>query len=133
MSGIPGIRPSRSPPITRVIGYGTLSQLAKALSPAAETNSAAMKICRSPTPGILYGRAMRRVRLMAVLSAIALLGAGDLEHVGRKFAEWLFVRHSRVVGEDLELGLDGGKTLAGRIELELELLLAVGPGHRGFL
>src|SRR5215213_7513291 len=35
-----------------------------------------MKICRSPTPGILYGRAMRRVRITMVLSAIALVGAG---------------------------------------------------------
>ena len=44
-----GTSPSTSPPITSGIGYGTLSQLASAFSPAAETNSAAMTICRSPT------------------------------------------------------------------------------------
>ena len=50
MSGIPGISPSSRPPITSGIGYGIFSQLAIALRPAAETNSAAMKICRSLTP-----------------------------------------------------------------------------------
>src|SRR4051794_12870514 len=76
MSGMPGISPRARPPSTRVIGYGTFTQLATAFRPAAETKSAAMKICRSPTPGILYGRAVRRVRITMVLSAIALVGAG---------------------------------------------------------
>src|SRR5689334_11855471 len=53
MSGIPGTRPSSSPPITSGIGYGTRSQLATAFRPAAETKSAAMTICRLLTNSIL--------------------------------------------------------------------------------
>src|SRR4051794_39044891 len=69
-SGMPGTRPSASPPRTSGIGYGTLSQLATAFRPAAETNSAAMTIWRSPTAhSLATGRAeclrSRRARLLA--------------------------------------------------------------------
>src|SRR5262245_24368354 len=49
MSGICLTSPSARPPITSGIGYGILSRFASAFSPAAETNSAAMTIWRSPT------------------------------------------------------------------------------------
>ena len=56
ISGMPGSRPSTSPPSTSGIGYGTESQRAIALSPATETNSARMTISKSCTGGIVPRR-----------------------------------------------------------------------------
>src|SRR3954447_8415649 len=53
MDGICGTSPSTRPPRTSGIGYGTLSQLAIALRPAAETKRAASTIWRSLTRRIL--------------------------------------------------------------------------------
>ena len=49
ISGMPGIRPSTSPPSTSGIGYGTDSQRAIAFRPATDTNSAARTISKSST------------------------------------------------------------------------------------
>src|SRR5215216_5180916 len=110
MSGIPGTSPSSSPPITSVIGYGTLNQLATAFSPAAETNSAAMKICKSPTPRILYGRAVRRVRLSVILAAIGLLATGVV--VGHVIAQSGGATATRTaLGQSTKVKAAKGRTL----------------------
>src|SRR4051794_8994328 len=98
MSGIPGTSPSRSPPITSGIGYGTFSQLETALSPAAATNSAARTIWRSPIAVLsrerlpMYqavGAKMMRIRCLlaltlSVLAATpAVASAAGLEVTGR--------------------------------------------------
>src|SRR5262249_50214163 len=56
MSGIPGTSPRTRPPMTSGIGYGMFSQFASALSPAAETKSAALTVCRSLTGRIVPRR-----------------------------------------------------------------------------
>src|SRR3954463_15828428 len=107
-SGMPGSSPSPSPPRTSGIGYGTWSQLATALRPAAETNSAAMTICRSPTAQSLdVGRAELLARRRGGLLAqerqprrddrVRVVGQRPVSAAGQD-------RHLRVA-EDLALAL----------------------------
>ena len=117
MSGIPGTSPSTRPPSTSGIGYGIWSQLASAFSPAAETNSAAMTICRSPTGGILAAHRWLRLPARAARaprSRRARSGLGEL--LGEELERLARLRGLRPAGDlDAALGQERAR-LGGDLE-----------------